>query len=195
MRDGVFMLSGLFVIFYAISFFQLFSGLPLYYKQEYAMDEKGIGLLLALNGVIVFCLEMILVFNLEKKFAVRTLIITGCLLLATGYFIFNMYHGIIVLIISMVLLSLSEIFAMPFMMSYIIARADAANRGNYIGLYTIFWSIATILAPLISSHTIESFSFSTLWWILGSLSVGTSVGFGFAMRTPRAKTLHTVSSD
>lgn len=65
-RDGYFLLFAVFCCCFAMMFFQLLSTLPLYYRQVYTLPESRIGGLLALNGLIVFLLEMVVVY-LDRK--------------------------------------------------------------------------------------------------------------------------------
>src|SRR5579863_3580851 len=56
-----------FTIVFAMSFFQLFTTLPVYFKENLHVPEYGIGLLMAMSGVMIALVEMILVFKLEGK--------------------------------------------------------------------------------------------------------------------------------
>ena len=127
-------------------------------------------------SVIVFLFEMMLVFKLENTVHPRKIIITGILLAGTGLVILNLYHSVFGLIISMVLLSFSEIFAMPFMMTVAVSSADSTNRGIYTGIYSTTWSAAFVLAPIIGTRIVTHFGFNTLWWTMGVLSIFTLCG-------------------
>ena len=52
---------------FGIVFLQFFSTIPLYYKEVHALSELEIGLLMGMNGFIIFALEMPLVKWLEKS--------------------------------------------------------------------------------------------------------------------------------
>ena len=76
----------------------------------------------------------------------------------------------------MIVLSFSEIFAMPFMMTVAVSQADPTNRGTYTGIYSTAWSAAFILAPIIGTGIVTHFGFHVLWWIMGALSIVTLCG-------------------
>jgi predicted MFS family arabinose efflux permease len=82
----------------------------------------------------------------------------------------------------MILLTFSEIFAMPFMVTFTINRAGEKNRGAYIGLYTLAFSAAFILAPYLGTRLIADYGFTTLWWAAALLSLPTALGFFASMR-------------
>jgi len=180
--DGPYLLFIGFCLLYAIAFFQIFSGLPLYYKDVYLKSESTIGLLLGFNGLIVFIFEMITVYSIEKRYRPVSLIITGSLMLGISFILFNFWQGTAILIISMLLLSFSEIFAMPFMISHVVSRSKPETRGSYLASYTIAWSLALILAPALSSQVIAHYNFTMLWWLTGIICLITAVGFGLLMK-------------
>jgi MFS family permease len=50
------------------------------------------------------------------------------------------------------LITLSEMFAMPFMSTYAITKApQQLAMGQYMALYSMSWSIAQILAPMVGT--------------------------------------------
>jgi MFS family permease len=77
----------------------------------------------------------------------------------------------------MIVLSFSEIFAMPFMMSVAVSPADETNRGIYTGIYSTAWSAAFIIAPMLGTGIVTHFGFDVLWWSMGLLSILTLIGF------------------
>ncbi len=74
-RDGQFLIFWFAMFLIGFTFMQYFSTLPLYYSQNMKMDEQQIGLLLAMNGLVIFLTEMPIVHNLEKSKIPR---IEGC---------------------------------------------------------------------------------------------------------------------
>ena len=53
--------------FFAACFFQMFTIQPVFFKTEWHYDEIFIGILMALNGLIIVFTEMILVYSIEGK--------------------------------------------------------------------------------------------------------------------------------
>lgn len=176
-RDGYFLLFVLLCCSYAVMFFQLFSTMPLYWRREYDLPESQIGLLMALNGMIVFLLEMVLVYLIGERIKKQVLIATGLLFLGVSFVLLNMTQHLSVLYFSMLLLSISEIFAMPFMATITVERSNTVNRGAYMGLYTISYAAAHVIAPFVGTTIISVYSFATLWWATGVLAVLTAAGF------------------
>lgn len=164
-------------ILFAMCFFQLFSILPVYYKSQLHISESYIGLVMSCNGILIVLIEMVLVYKLEGRVHKLNAIAAGTLLVGLSYGILNA-HFIPVLILpflSMLIVTFGEMFAMPFMNSYWIARTDAGNRGAYAALFTMAWSTAQVLGPFLGGQVAEHYSYDLLWWISGSLCLLLSI--------------------
>ena len=176
LRNPSYVLYIILCMFYATIFFQLFCTLPLFYDKVHHLPKHHIGYLIALNGLVVFLFEMMLVFKLENAVHPKKVIITGVFLGSIGLLMLNFFDSGIALIISMIILSFSEILAMPFMMTVAVSPADTSNRGVFTGVYSTAWSAAFILAPILGTSIVTHFGFETLWWVLGGLSILTIIG-------------------
>jgi predicted MFS family arabinose efflux permease len=87
-KDKIFWIF-LFVSFVtAMIFFQLFTTLPLYHSEQFGLTEFQTGLLMTLNGLLIFALEMPFVGYFERKSTETEIILWGvylCLLAFTCY--------------------------------------------------------------------------------------------------------------
>lgn len=178
-RDKVFLLFNFFCTLWCISFFQLLSTLPLFYKEELEIKDSGIGLLLAFNGLVVFIFEMILVHLVEKRWKEIEVIIIGAVLLCLSFCMLQIQGGLWVAYLAMFTLSISEILVMPFMASISLKRATKSSQGAYIGLNGLSFSIAHIVSPYFGTQVASKLGFSNLWLIIAALSMVSSVGFYF----------------
>jgi predicted MFS family arabinose efflux permease len=170
-------------ILFATCFFQLFSTLPVYYKQVLHLPEYIIGLLMALNGALIALVEMVLVFKMEGRRENLFYISSGIFLVGVAFVVLNILPAIgITAIFFTLLVTLGEMSAMPFMNSFWVSRTSAGNRGQYAGLYTIAWSIAQVVGPSAGSQVVEHFSFRSLWWMMGALCIITAMGFRWLRR-------------
>jgi predicted MFS family arabinose efflux permease len=171
---------------FGILFFQLFTALPLYYKESCHYSSTLIGALLALNGLIVFIFEMIFVYKVGKRSRYKTLIAAGLLLCGLAFAILILPSHFALIVISMVMLSFGEILAMPFIASVAAESAPDRYRGAYMGLFTVAYSVSFAVAPLVGTRLIQYSGFDGLWYFLLIFSV--FIGIGFYMLVPKMKT-------
>jgi predicted MFS family arabinose efflux permease len=162
-RDRLYLFFILIACLYAISFFQMISTFPLYYKHDYRLNEEQIGWLMALNGISIVVVEMFLITYIKNKWTQFNFMTVGVCLLIVGYSLYIAFHGIWVLVLVMLLFTMSEMLVMSFMATYSMARGQSKSLGQYMALYSIAWSVALILSPVVGSLLIEHYGFVTLW--------------------------------
>lgn len=179
-RDTIYLRFIAYVIVFGCGFFQLFSTLPVYYKNALHMPDYMIGLLMTLNGLLITVLEMVLVFKLEGKRENLFYIFYGVSGVGLSYVLLNILPlSLYAAFFCMILTTLGEICSMPFMNSFWIGRTSVTNRGQYAGLYTIAWSVAQVIGPICGSQIAEHAGFSVLWWIVGVVCVCAAIGFRY----------------
>ncbi len=167
-----------FTILFAMCFFQLFTTLPVYYKQFRHLNEFFIGLLMALNGILIALIEMVIVFKMEGRKENLFYISNGILVVGISYLLLNVLPATAAMaVICMIIVTIGEMLSMPFMNSFWISRTSPNNRGQYAGLYTIAWSTAQVLGPSGGAQIAEHFNFRALWWVAAGVCISASFGF------------------
>lgn len=156
----------------AILFFQLFTTLPLFLHEQFGLTEFETGLLISLNGILIFLFEMPIVSFLERKQINRIkIILWGTLLMAISFYLllFDAWAGI--LIIAIVIITFGEIFSFPFSNAFAIGRAPKGHEGRYMALYTMSFSLAHIVSSKLGLEIIANFGYRVNWLVMGSLGV------------------------
>jgi predicted MFS family arabinose efflux permease len=165
-------------ILFASCFFQLFTNLPVFFKKELHLSEKFIGFIMAANGIIIAVIEMVLIYKLEGRKNILTYISLGILLVGLSFLLLNLpANAQAVAICMIVLVTFGEILSMPFMNSYWIKRTQPGNRGQYAALYTMAWSVAQTIGPMLGAKLADAAGFQWLWWCTGFLLLLTAWAF------------------
>jgi len=168
----------LLTVLFAFCFFQMFTILPVYYRTKLHITEEQIGLLMAINGLIIAFTEMLLVYRLERSYKPYRFITIGVWLIGLAFGIFNMLPGQFMLaLLSMLIITIGEMLAMPFMNTYWISRSNDYNRGDYAALYTMAWGTAQIASPSIGGFVADHYGFRLLWWIVMMTAVVAGIGY------------------
>ena len=177
-----------FLIFTSLGFMQFFLLIPMYYKEHFMFNESQIGLILALNGMIIVLFEMPIVHRFENKIPKLIFIALGSGLLGISFLIFIPGFTVwYVAVFSLIILTIGEIFNMPFANSFAMNQASEGRRGQYMALYAMAYSIAHIIAPGMGSFFIENYGYSMLWTMNGLLCLISMGGFYFMYKHPRLK--------
>ena len=155
-----------------ILFFQLFTTIPLYHKEQFNLSEFQTGLLLTLNGILVFFLEMPIVSYIEKHKINKLKVITyGCLAMAISIYLLLVNNWAGILIIMMIFMTFAEMFAFPFSNSFAMSRAPKGHEGRYMAIFTMSYSLAHILSAKTGMEIIDRFSYQNNWFFMGTLGV------------------------
>jgi predicted MFS family arabinose efflux permease len=114
-RDKIFMIFVLLNFFTALGFIQLFSTIPVFFKDIIAYSETRVGLVMGFNGLLIALVEMPLVYSIENKHEKMKLIGIGAIIFGISYLPFLSSGSLwITPWIFMIFLSLGEILNMPF---------------------------------------------------------------------------------
>lgn len=170
--DGLFWIFFVAMFIFGFIFLQYFSTMPLYYRDVHALTEFDIGLLLGMNGFIIFVLEMPLIKWLgDSKYSKELLITIGLLLTGLSYVVLLMTPWIGILIIGMLLMTLGEMIAFPFSNSFVIERSKRGKQGEYMAFYSISFSAAHIFGHNSGLQMVDNFGYDTTWMVISIISV------------------------
>ena len=173
--DKAFMILLIGMTLFGLAFFQLLSTLPLFYKDVHHLTEAEIGLLLGLNGFLIFIFEMPLIKWLESsKNSMSKLILIGVLLTAMSFIVINLTGWIGVLVIGMVLMSFGEMIVFPFSNSLALNRSAKGNQGQYMAYYSISFSIAHIFGHSIGMNLVANLGYTSTWNIITLLAISSA---------------------
>jgi predicted MFS family arabinose efflux permease len=177
-RDRRYLFFIILVALWGTCFFQLFASIPQYFNRVAHYNEDTIGLLLALNGILVVVIEMPLVAALEKKKKTFTYIIYGTLCIPVAFAIL-MFGGTLIAFAALytLVITMAEIFAMPFMMNFVLSRPARERQGQYSALYSIAFGIAIAIAPSLGLGLADRFGFDVMFICLISLSIVVAAAF------------------
>lgn len=178
-RDGKFLIYCFFCMLFSICFFQLFSTLTIFYKDTAHLSQQSIGYILGYSGFLVVLLEMGLVQVAEKYFSLAVTMFLGTFICGLSYAMLGFDHSMLTLVLSMSLLCVGEIWALPFMSTITALRSGKNNKGAYMGLNGISFSIAFIVTPYLGTLIAEKLGFTTLWVGTGILATVIAVAFYF----------------
>jgi predicted MFS family arabinose efflux permease len=154
------------MVLLGVIFVQYFSTVPLFYSVMRSMSELEIGLLLAMNGFLIFAFEMPLIKYLETTAQTRIgLMVLGLFLTTLSYLflIFGSWTGL--LVIGMVLMTLGEMIAFPFASAFAMERSRKGKQGEYLALYNIAFSISHIFAHNGGMVSIAHYGYNTTWYL------------------------------
>ncbi|MGV9275215.1 MDR family MFS transporter [Streptomyces griseosporeus] len=164
----------------ALIFQQGFVGLPV------AMGEAGFtpadyGLAVALNGVLIVALQIPVTRFIEHRDPKRLLVISS-LLAGYGFGLTAFAGSVGVFALTVCVWTLAEIVNAPTQTGLVVRLSPAQGRGRYQGMYTMSWSVAALVAPLMSGFVIDRYGADWLWGLCAVVGTAAGLGYGALMR-------------
>jgi len=180
LRDGRYMgVVGLSFLV-ALVFQQGSVGLPV------AMGEAGFtpadyGMAIAVNGVLIVALQIPVTRFIEHR-DVRRLLVVSSLLAGYGFGLTALAGSVGVFALTVCVWTLGEMINAPTQTGLVVRLSPVQGRGRYQGVYTLSWSLAALVAPLVSGLVIDRFGAEWLWGLCAAVGTVAAVGYGALMR-------------
>jgi predicted MFS family arabinose efflux permease len=189
-KDGIYILFLIALALFGFIFVQYFSTIPLYYKEIHQLSEEQIGLLLALNGALIFLFEMPLIAYLEKtSFSKIGNVIGGFILTGISFILLLLTPWAGILVIGMIIATLGEMVSFPFGNAFALERSKKGRQGAYMGLYSMSFSAAHIFGHNSGMQLIDKFGYDNTWIFMALISsVGICILYIVKQKLSRNKT-------
>ncbi len=171
--------------------FQLFSTFPLTLHRQYGFPEAWIGLVLAINTLVISLFEMILVHRLRDREPLRIASL-GSFLFCAGFALLPLGSSVSFVAATVLVWTAGEMLSLPFISGWVGNRAGEKNIGAYMGLFTLAFSGAFVLGPPAGTWIYERYGPGVLWPACGA--VGVLLGAGFALLSPQGGRARTGAS-
>jgi predicted MFS family arabinose efflux permease len=185
-RDPPFLVFMLLLVVLAMTFFQVWSTMPLFLRSFYEMSERGIGLLLALNALLIVLTEMLLIRAVESRDRM-TMVGLGAFLVCGGLSILSLGSSWMIAVLAMVVLTFGEMLSMPITNAIVAERAGTDSVGRYMGVYTLAFSTAFVIGPIAGTAVYQNLGAQILWFGIGAVGIALAFAFASLSRPLRAR--------
>ncbi|MQS39737.1 MFS transporter [Streptomyces katsurahamanus] len=179
-RDGRFMSVVGLSFLIALIFMQGHVGVPLAMGAD-GFSASDFGTVMALNGLLVVVLQIPVTRFIEHRDPRRLLIISS-LLAGYGFGLTAFAGSIGFYALTVVVWTLAEIVNAPTQTGLVVRLSPVQGRGRYQGMYTMTWSVATLIAPLAAGFVIDRFGSAWLWGMCAALGTVAGLGYWALMR-------------
>ena len=145
-RDPEFMIFLSLIFLSALVLFQFYTTYPLYLTEHYGLTEFQIGLIYAVNTILIVIFEMVLV-EYAKKWRLMLTVAWGSCLASLGFGILPFSSAVWFCVFAMVVFTIGEMLSAPMATSWVSQRSERGDTGQYMGWNTMAYAVAFIIAP------------------------------------------------
>lgn len=160
------------ILLTGVVFFQIEGPLPLFLVEDLKLSPAFYGGLFTLNTVMIVFLEVPL-NAATAHWPHRRGLALGAFLFAVGSGAFGISSGPIPIIGAMVVWTFGEMMLFPQASAYVAEIAPRARRGEYMGAYSLAFSLSFAFAPWAGTTVYSRFGAGILWlavFFVGSVS-------------------------
>lgn len=181
--DKVFVRFILISVIYLGCFVQLFTNLPVYFKNELQLDENYIGYLSSWNGILIVIAEMALIYWMERNWSQQRAIVVGVLFHVLAYLMLVLFKlSFVGAVVMITFITLSEMFSFSVLVNFWMKRTDDTNRGQYAAIWTMVWATSQTAGPFLGSLVAEYGGFTLLWSLVAALSLLSTILYARLVR-------------
>jgi predicted MFS family arabinose efflux permease len=175
-RDGPFLLLMLIFLVWCSVFIQVLTTYPLYMRNVYGLAENRIGQLFAVNTILIVLLEMVLMEKI-RKYPLTRMINLSFILLGVGLGLMPLGRGFAFGALTVAIWTFGEMLSMPLVTALIAGRATDATRGRYMGIFSLVFSLAFIVAPAAGTAVYDRFGGDAVWIVCAALCLLIAAAF------------------
>lgn len=169
----------------ALVFFQLIAALPLYMKRDLRMGESVVGMVFAVNTILIVLTEVPLNAAMSR-WSHRKSLATGAIFTALGYGALVFAIGPVSTAMTVILWTIGEMILFPSLSAYISDLSPAEQRGRYMGLYSMNFSLAFAIGPWAGARLLDSIGGPPLWILCCGVGLLSAVMFLRVRGSPAA---------
>jgi MFS family permease len=181
LRDGRFMSLVGVSFLVALIFQQGYVALPVAMGQH-GFSPADYGLAIAVNGVLIVAVQIPVTGMIQRRDP-RRLLVVSALLAGYGFGLTAFAGSVGVLALTVCVWTIAEILNAPTQSSLVVRLSPERGRGRYQGMYTMSWSLAALVAPLVSGLVIDAYGADWLWGGCAVLGTVAAAGYALVMRS------------
>ncbi|WP_275558924.1 MFS transporter [Streptomyces sp. 5-6(2022)] len=184
LRDGRFMAVVALSFLVATLIQQAFVALPVAMGAD-GLSSTDFGVAIATNGVLIVAVQIPVTRFLEHRDPAPLLTVSA-LLTGAGFGLTAFAGSVGMYALAVMVWTVGEIINSPTQMGLVARLSPTHGRGRYQGMYTLSWSLASLIAPLAGGAVMDRFGADALWAasaVVGLVAAGGYVALGRALRS------------
>lgn len=179
LKDKSFLIHWVITMITAVLFFQVFTVLPIYHKEQFGLSEFQSGLLLSFYGVLLLLFELPVVSFVENRKYKKTLIIlVGLACIGFSYLLLALINMPIVLIVSTFFMGLGSMLTFSFASNFVSGRSFKNQEGLFMSMFQMSYGFAHVFSAKTGLTIVDLYGFKANWLFnFGLAMVGVLLSF------------------
>ncbi len=175
LNDRVFIVFCVATFFVAVTYVQGLATLPLYLRRL-GFGAKEYGGIIMTNGVMIVLLQ-IPITGIVVKYNRGVVVALAAMMSGLGFMLTNFGYTPWGFRLTVMVWTIGEMMAMPLVAAIVADMAPSRLRGRYMGVYTMSYSGANMIAAPLGAFVLVRFGGSVLWGFCFALGIASALLF------------------
>jgi MFS family permease len=154
----------------------VFMLMSIYVKENFGILEDRYGFIVAINALMVIFLQYF-VTRITVRYRPLPMLALGALFYAAGALSISLGRGFEAFALSMVIITTGELIVSPTGLALAARLAPPDMRARYMSVYSLTWSVAQGIAPVIGGQLNDRIAPVAMWY--GAMVYGLAASAGF----------------
>jgi len=141
----------------------LFTLLPVYAKENFAVPESQVGWIMLTNGMMIVIFQYFVTHSM-RKFPIIPIMGVSAIMYAIGMFSITMGTRIEHFLISMAICTIGELMLMPTSSALVANIAPEDKRGRYMSVFNLSQGVGRGIGPITGGFLSDTFAPVMIWF-------------------------------
>jgi MFS family permease len=155
---------------------QMYATLSIYLRGSHDITERGYGILLSLNAVLVVLFQFPITRRISRHNPV-IIMAAGTALYAIGFGLFGITSTYLLFLGAIVIITLGEMFVMPVGGAIVAQLAPADMRGRYMAVFGYVYVIASAAGPFLAGLVMDNTDPRWIWFLAFAAALAAASAF------------------
>ncbi len=157
-------------VFYYILTSQINATFPIYLRSYLQLSNGQIGMLFSSAAIIAVCFQQI-VTHFCSKYGDGTNMLIALVLVTIGIFSLSIVSSIYGVLVSFIIITFSELVAVPILFAAMIKAAPNSVKGTYSGMASFFEGVGISCGVYLGGIITDRFIGSSIWHVLSLIGL------------------------
>ena len=181
LSDRIFLMFCGSTVLISLVFMQSVSTLPMFIKQS-GYTNFQFGLLMGINGILIFVCQLPLTHALERFHPMANLI-AGGILIAIGFGTYAFPSTMVLMVCSVLVWTTGEMMQAPFKQTIVTNMAPGELRARYLGLFGLTFSLALTIGAPLGGEILNRYGARSLWTLCFIVAGAAVAGYALTYRS------------
>ncbi len=145
---------------------QMYSTLAVYLRDVHGVPDRGYGLLLSLDALMVVLLQFWVTRRI-RGYPPMLMMAAGTLLYMIGFTMYGFVASYALFVVAIVIITLGEMIVVPLGQVLASFFAPEDMRGRYMAAFEFSWGIPAMIGPVAAGVVLDNFNPNWVWYASG----------------------------